>query len=67
MASVTITYNLPEEDEHFYCAINGSKWKSVVLKTIESINSLKENYESDVFDNILYQIYTKISDEGLSV
>lgn len=67
MTSVKITYNLPEEQDQFYCAINGSKWKNVVLKTLEQIQSLKENYDSDVFDNILYQIYTSISDEGLSI
>jgi uncharacterized protein YqfB (UPF0267 family) len=67
MASVKITYELPEEQEQFYCSINGSKWKNIVLKTIENINSLKENYESDVFDNILYNIYSNIGEEGLSV
>ena len=67
MASVKITYNLPEEQDQFYSAINGSKWKKIVLKTLEQIQSLKENYDSDVFDNMLYNIYTNISDEGLSI
>lgn len=67
MSSVKITYHLPEEEEQFYSAINGQKWKNVVLKILENINSLKENYESDVFDKILYQIYNDANDEGLSI
>jgi len=67
MASVKITFDLPQEQEEFYNSINGSKWKNIVFKTIETVNEFKNNYESEVFDKIIYKIYEKISEEGLSL
>jgi hypothetical protein len=67
MASVKITFNLPEEQEEFYCSINGPKWKKVVSQTLEIVNQLKQNYDSEVFDEILYKIYDKMNEEGLSL
>lgn len=67
MGSAKLTFDLPQEQEEFYNSVNGSKWKTVVLKTVEVVNDFKNNYDSEVFDKIIFKIYEKISEEGLSL
>lgn len=67
MGSAKLTFDLPQEQEEFYNAVNGSKWKNIVFKTIEVVSEFKNNYDSEVFDKIIFKIYEKVSEEGLSL
>lgn len=67
MGSANLNFDLPQEQEEFHNAVNGSKWKSIVFKTIEVVGEFKNNYDSEVFDKIIFKIYEKISEEGLSL
>lgn len=67
MGSAKLTFDLPQEQEEFYSSVNGSKWKRIVFKTVEIVNDFKNSYESEVFDKIIFKIYEKMNEEGLSL
>jgi hypothetical protein len=69
----TLEFELPQENDEFSAAVNGSKWEGVVTETLAYIrNQIKYNdaltaANIDVLTKVKETIYEQLNSEGLSL